>query len=169
VASSEGPGRGSTFRVTLPVRPSPAESPRDEPTPAAAEPVDAEPPHALDGLSVLVVDDEDDARELLTSVLEGAGAAVRAARSVAEALARIAEQRPDVLVSDVGMPEADGYALVRAVRELDGARLAAVALTAYARGEDKTRALGAGFDVHVPKPVDPAELIRVVSQVSPRR
>ncbi|HYE13434.1 MAG TPA: PAS domain S-box protein [Pyrinomonadaceae bacterium] len=168
-AESEGEGRGSTFTVELPFTasgeaeagaPAAAHSPAGG---AAASASDLAP--SLDGLRVLLVDDEPDARTLLTTVLEQRGAKVRAVASAAEALAELAEFGPDVLVSDIGMPGEDGYTLLRKVRALgpsEGGRVPAVALTAYAREEDRMRALLAGYQVHVAKPVNPSEFIAVV-------
>jgi CheY-like chemotaxis protein len=120
----------------------------------------------LSGLRVLVVDDEPDARELLRQVLADCGAEVLTAGGAAEALALLRE-RPQLLVSDIGMPDADGYELLKQVRAL-GERLPAIALTAFARSEDRTRALRAGFLVHVSKPVEPAELVATVAAVAGR-
>ena len=105
-----------------------------------------------------MVDDQSDARDLIKRVLEDCGAAVLTAASAADALALVEAQRPDVLVTDIGMPDADGFELLRRVRALGpdrGGRVPAIALTAFARSEDRTRALRAGFLVHVSKPVDP--------------
>jgi signal transduction histidine kinase/ActR/RegA family two-component response regulator len=166
-ASSDGEGKGASFTVKLPL---PAGR-RPQSTPAVTRPyVDGAPGLAglpgLSGLHVLVVDDEPDSLEVLIAVLESRGASVTAASSVREALAAFERDRPHVLVSDIAMPEEDGYELIRKVRLLDparGGRVAAVALTAYARVEDRVRALSAGFQVHVPKPITPAELIAVVA------
>ena len=121
--------------------------------------------NALEGLRVLIVDDENDARVLLMTIIEDCGAETRVAGSVAEALEIIEDFKPNVLVSDIGMPGEDGYSLIRKVRSLeaDGRRISAIALTAYAREEDRMRALLAGFHVHVAKPVNPVELIAVIS------
>ena len=118
---------------------------------------------------VLLVDDDEDARVMLRSLLEGGGASVTCAASAAEAWAALAGGGYDVLVSDIGMPGEDGYALIRRVREREAARggkLPAVALTAYARDEDRTRALLSGFHAHVAKPVNPAELVAVVASLA---
>jgi CheY-like chemotaxis protein len=115
---------------------------------------------------VLVVDDEADARILLTTVIEQRGAQVLAVASAREALEVLSRFKPDVLVSDIGMPEEDGYSLMRSVRRFgaeDGGKVPAVALTAYARDEDRMRALLAGYQVHVAKPVNPAELVAVIA------
>lgn len=123
----------------------------------------------LDKLRILVVDDEVDARELFAMVLRSTGALVTVAGSVDEALAAFVDQRPDILVSDIGMPGQDGYSLIRRVRMLSaeaGGTVPAVALTAFTGPEHRARALDAGFTMHVPKPVDPDRLIAVATQLS---
>jgi len=130
----------------------------------------AEPPR-LDAVRVLIVDDEADARELVSTVLQSQGAEVAIASSVSEALAQLAAFQPQVLVSDIGMPREDGYSLMRQVRSLpleQGGRIPAVALTAYARAEDRRRALMVGFQSHVAKPVNPTELVIVVASLAGR-
>ena len=169
---SGGEGQGATFIVGLPLMVMRREMDTPErrhPTSGGERAVDCPP--ALAGLQVLVVDDEADTRELLRAVLEQCGSEVRTAGSAAEALALIAESKPDVLVSDIGMPEEDGYELIGKVRGLEAGlneRVPAIALTAYARLEDRIRALNAGFQVHVPKPIEPAELIAVVASLTGR-
>jgi signal transduction histidine kinase/ActR/RegA family two-component response regulator len=169
-AHSGGPGRGATFVVTLPVAiaevpPEPAARPQ-----ASAAPVDSLAGVArLDGLRVLVVDDDDEAVSLARAILGGAGAEVRACLSAPEALELLRHWLPDVLVSDIEMPGEDGYSLIRKVRALvedEGGRTPAVALTAYGRTQDRTRSLAAGFSMHVPKPVDPGELTTIVASVA---
>ncbi|MDQ3070361.1 MAG: response regulator [Acidobacteriota bacterium] len=125
----------------------------------------------LTGLKVLVVDDQSDARNLIKRVLEDCAAEVITAGTVDEALELIEAERPDVLVSDIGMPDADGFELLKRVRALGadrGGRIPAIALTAFARSEDRTRALRAGFLVHVSKRVDPSELVATVASVTGR-
>lgn len=125
----------------------------------------------LDGLTVLVLDDQEDARELVKRVLEDCGATVVTADSAAAALRLIEATLPDVLVSDIGLPDTDGYEFIRLVRALAperGGRIPAIALTAFARAEDRIRALRAGFAVHVSKPVDPSELVATVASVAGR-
>jgi CheY-like chemotaxis protein/nitrogen-specific signal transduction histidine kinase len=125
----------------------------------------------LAGLKVLVVDDQSDARDLIKRVLEDCAAEVMTAGTADEALALVEARRPDVLVSDIGMPDADGFELLKRVRALGpdrGGRVPAIALTAFARSEDRTRTLRAGFLVHVSKPVDPSELIATVASVAGR-
>jgi CheY-like chemotaxis protein len=122
-------------------------------------------------VKVLAVDDEADARELIRRLLEECDADVRTASSASEAMAALESFRPDVIVSDIGMPEEDGYTMIRRIRALGaarGGRVPAVALTAYARSEDRMRALAAGFQMHVVKPVEPAELIMVVASLAGR-
>jgi CheY-like chemotaxis protein/anti-sigma regulatory factor (Ser/Thr protein kinase) len=167
-ARSDGPGRGATFTVGFPVLPT---SVADAPPPSLAP--ESAPPVAdlaqLEGLRVLVVDDDDDARVLLTSILEGYGCRVRSASNVTEALDLFAKKTPDVLISDVAMPGGDGYELIRRVRAFsreEGGDVPAAAITAYARPEDRSRLLNAGFSIHLPKPVDPAEVLAVVSTLT---
>ncbi len=168
-AESEGAGKGATFRVTLPVmiaraRPDPdsgrlAGAGRGG---AAAGTVESR----LDGVRVLVVDDEEDATSLMQELLEAAGAAVLVAHSGREALALLERERPDVLVSDIGMPEMDGLQFIAAVRassEPAVRDVPAAALTAYARSEDRVRALESGFQTHLAKPVEPSELVAAVA------
>ena len=165
---SEGEGRGATFTVRLPLGPlRPAQD-----LPEAARASDGmRCPVELAGLRVLIVDDEPDVRELLIAVLEGCRAEVFAASNAQDALALLQQQRPEVLISDIGMPGEDGYALIRQVRALPpeaGGKIPALALTAYARMEDRTRALLAGFQMHVPKPLDPTELVVVLANLTGR-
>jgi len=173
---SLGEGHGSTFTVKLPLvavrslnvrRASDAE--RVHPTASNGSHFDCPP--ELDGLRLLVVDDEEDTRTLLKIVLEKCGAAVTTASSAHEALAALKEIRPDVLISDLGMPEEDGYALIKKVRalsEADGGNTPSAALTAYARVEDRMKVLRSGFQIHIPKPVEPAELVAVVANLAGR-
>ncbi len=125
----------------------------------------------MDGVRGLVVGDEKDARELISTILEQQGAKVTTVRSATEALETLALIQPDVIVSDIEMPNEDGYTLIKKIRELEpqeGGRTPAAALTAYARTEDRMRALLAGFQIHLPKPVEPAELIAVVANLAER-
>ncbi len=119
---------------------------------------------------MLIVDDEADARDLLSTMLAEYGAEVTAVPSVGVALETLQRLKPDVLVSDIGMPEENGYSLIRKIRALNTAsrNIPAVALTAYARAEDRTQALLSGFQLHVPKPVDPAELAAVIANLAGR-
>jgi CheY-like chemotaxis protein len=164
-AHSEGPGLGATFTVRLPLvapRPDAAEPVRVQPPPGVSLPMNY--PKELRGRHILVVDDDADARELLTTLFQEGGARVSSAASATQALALLKQETPDLLVSDIGMPEMDGYALIREVRRGDserGGRVPAVALTAYARMEDRSAALQAGFDTHVAKPLNSSELLGV--------
>ena len=165
-AESEGEGRGATFRVTLPVAAAPAPGERTERRPGG--PV-LTPAARLDGVRVLVVDDEAEARELFTSILETAGATVVTASSTAAALAILVETMQDVLVSDIEMPGQDGYELADKALTLARERatyLGAIAVTAYARTEDRLRALDHGYQWHLSKPVEPSELVSVVASLA---
>jgi CheY-like chemotaxis protein len=132
---------------------------------AFQEPVLVSPRASLQGLKVLVVDDEADARALIRKVLEEYQACVVTASSAEEAFALLGSEHPDLLISDVGMPVEDGYHLIRRVRALrdDRGATPAIALTAYARVEDRMKAIEAGYQMHLAKPVEPAELITMVS------
>jgi CheY-like chemotaxis protein len=172
--ASEGAGRGSTFTVRLPLREAAdaagdataewrSDGARKGGAPALGDATQ------LDGVTVLVVDDEPDARELLTAILEHHGATVTATGSAEEALAAVEERAPGVLVSDIGMPGADGYELMRRLRALpDPERRAtpAVALTGFARPEDGARALEAGFAAHLSKPVEPLALVTMIDKIA---
>jgi PAS domain S-box-containing protein len=172
-AASPGVGQGATFTVRLPVVPlyqvdadggRVHRSARDLLPPAECA-------DRLDGLTIIVVDDEADTRELLKTGLENCGAQVKVAACAAEAVESIQNGMPDVLISDIGMPGEDGYDLVRQLRSLsaeNGGTVPAIALTAYARVEDRLRALRSGFQMHVPKPVELAELVAVISSVVKR-
>ena len=161
-AESPGLGHGATFQVRLPLRP--VRSHGENPTVARTEERGRMPD--LAGFHVLVVDDESDTRDLLREVLEHCGAEVRDASSSEQALELLQSWTPDVIVSDIGMPGEDGYTFIRRVREWEresGQRIPAVALTAYARSEDRVRALLAGYQVHVAKPIEPMEFVLVVA------
>jgi CheY-like chemotaxis protein len=130
------------------------------------------PEVSLANVHVLVVDDELDARALVKRLLEMAGATVSMAASGSEAMERILARRPDVLVCDIGMPEEDGYSLIRRLRVLEESQesaLPAVALSAYARSEDRTKAIRSGFQNHLAKPVEPAELVAVIRSLAGRK
>ena len=165
---SEGEGQGATFSVHLPVA---AAIRAAERAPAAVS-MDGPVARSLSGLRLLIVDDEADAREVMRFMLERGGAQVRTADSAAQALDAIREAQPDLLISDIGMPVEDGYVLVRRLRAMEeglGRRLPAIALTAYASEEDTRRALAAGFDAHLSKPVDPARLIDIAAGLASSR
>jgi signal transduction histidine kinase len=170
--ASEGEGKGATFTVRLPVRQTAAEDSTslDDTMEFKARVWDAQN-GLLQGVQVLVVEDEDDTRELLVTALEQCGARVTAVPSAAEALASLDRSLPDVLVSDLGMPDEDGFSLIRKVRAREAAKgggVPAAALTAYARTEDRVRALTAGFQRHLPKPIDPSDLIAAVAALAGR-
>jgi PAS domain S-box-containing protein len=172
-AASLGENQGSTFTVRLPVAPIyQKDASAERVHPAARDllpPVDC--PDRLDGLTVLVVDDEHDTRELLKKGLGQCGAEVIAADSAREAFEAIKLRVPDVLISDIGMAGEDGYDLIRRLRELPpeaGGKVPAVALTAYARVEDRLQALRAGYQMHVPKPVELTELVTVIASLVQR-
>ncbi|MEP7247792.1 MAG: ATP-binding protein, partial [Gammaproteobacteria bacterium] len=169
-AQSEGEGLGSTFIVSLPLLA--ADRGMDVDRHARNAIGDATPPASvsLKGIRVLVVDDEHDARELLWHILSERGAEVTACASAAEALSSIERIAPDVLVSDIGMPEEDGYELLRKLRLLGepAGRVPALALSGFSRLDDRTRALLAGFHTHLAKPVDAGELILCVASLAGR-
>lgn len=169
-ASSAGPGAGATFVVRLPISPVISTTVGIGRLPATAPQHSAlSRPEVLAGRSVLVVDDEPDARALLRVVLESCRMTVLDAASAPTALAILERERVDLLVSDIGMPEEDGYALIKRVRALaneEKASVPAVALTAFARNEDRTRALLEGFNFHMTKPVEPAELVLALADLA---
>ncbi|HEV2296105.1 MAG TPA: PAS domain S-box protein [Tepidisphaeraceae bacterium] len=174
-ASSSGPGTGATFTVSLPmtvVHPEPADEPsRRHPVANVSGVINTATCLSLAGVRVLVVDDEPDALNLVRRLLENCEAVVTTAGSASEAMKLVQAEPPDVVVSDIGMPNEDGYAFIRKVRALGpqrGGDVPAVALTAYARSEDRMRSVLAGFHMHVAKPVEPAELITMVASLAGR-
>src|SRR5215813_12115680 len=170
-AASEGLGKGATFTVTLPVASARAASPDESREEAAGWRLIPQNSPSLAGVRVLFVDDEADARELVTIMLGEGGAEVRTSVSAAEALAACDEWRPDVLISDIGMPGEDGYVLMKKLRAREserGGHIPAIALTAYGRREDRLRALSVGYEYHVPKPVEPEELLAAVASLTDR-
>jgi len=166
-AESAGPDRGATFTVRLPLM-------EERSVAAAGGGRGAESSDAamrLDGVKVMVVDDELDMRDFLSVSLRQYGADVTALASVGEAVEALEREKPDVLVSDIGMPGEDGYALIRKVRALGperGGQVPAAALTGFAAGDDTTRVLSAGYQVHLPKPVEPSQLAQVVGTLAGR-
>ena len=172
-AVSDGLGKGATFIVRLPVRSVITPFGAEDALRLGPAPTFLEEPSAvrLDGLRVLIVDDEADSLALLEELLRERGATVDAASSAAMALEKFADRLPDVIVSDIGMPGEDGYSLIKKLRSLPlerGGRTPAVALTAYARPEDAQRAFAAGFQVHVTKPLEPGRLASVVANLGGR-
>jgi len=173
-ASSPGEGHGATFKVRFPlaspdILPKPERRPPAPPLKQPAQPNQVDGQYDLGGVRVLVVDDDSATLEMLRVILENHGAGVIAASSAGEALEALEHSLPDALVSDLGMPDHDGFELIEQVRQRGpehGGNIPAVALTAYARVEDRVRALAAGFQIYVPKPVDPGELIAVVANLT---
>jgi signal transduction histidine kinase/CheY-like chemotaxis protein len=172
-AKSAGEGKGASFSVTLPVsvvHAKPDDRGRQHPgteRELAAPPLS--PP--LDGVHVLLVDDDPDALEVVKRILRRCKARVTTATTAAEGLAALVRERPDVVLADIGLPRTDGYEFVRRVRALpaeQGSEVPVAALTAFARSEDRRQAMLAGFDIHVAKPVDPAELVAVVGRLARR-
>jgi signal transduction histidine kinase/ActR/RegA family two-component response regulator len=181
-AFSEGDGQGATFAVRLPVMAIHKRQPQPQVIAATPPPATELPPSEpaetnsgmkgvakLDGIRVLVVDDEPDAREILSLMLTHCGAEVRASASAQEVIEVLKQWKPDVLVSDVGMPNEDGYTLINWVRALEpeqGRNIPAVALTGYARREDRTRLLAAGYQLHFPKPVEIEDLAKGIAALA---
>ena len=170
-AHSDGVDQGATFSVRLPLRTanrlSVVEAESSSSMSSDSQPSFSTFP-SLDGLRVLIVDDEADTRDLIATVLVRCGAEARTCETAAEALEQIHEWPPDVLISDIGLPEEDGYSLIKKVREADG-QVPAIALTAYASPEDRTRVLDAGFQMHIAKPVEPENLVAIVADLAGRR
>lgn len=163
-ATSAGEGRGATFTVTLPMRAISVDQPRPALLAATAS-------RLLAGLRVLVCEDDADSRDLLQAVLSSEGATVLVAAAASEAMDHLREFRPDVLVSDIGLPIVDGYTLMRQIRALsadEGGRIPAIALTAYAGADDARKAFSAGYQLHLAKPVDPSELAARVAYLAGR-
>jgi signal transduction histidine kinase/CheY-like chemotaxis protein len=172
-AGSLGEGQGSTFVISLPLAAAQRAPAAEKPEHPAADLVQTAPCQLPDlaGVVVLAVDDQADARELMRRVLEDCGARVMTAASAAEALELVEREKPDLIVSDLGMPEADGFELLKRLRTLGperGGNIPAIALTAFARSEDRMKVLRAGFRIHISKPVDPAELCVAVANVAGR-
>jgi diguanylate cyclase len=169
-AHSEGVGHGASFRVSLPAAAgNAAQASEDAPSACGAF---ADAPPELRGVKVLVVDDDPDCRDMVKDILHERGAEVALAASADEALDAIAAQRPDVLVSDIAMPDVDGFALVQRVRSLPDERLAtlpALALSAFARERDELHARQVGFDGYVPKPLNAAALLREIERLAHRK
>ena len=169
-AFSEGEGKGSTFTVSIPVLPV-----NKQPTsiervhPRAWTEISVECPPEISGLKVLVVDDDADTCEMIRFVLEQCGGVVTTVADAESAMEAFHATRPAIMISDIGLPEVDGYELLRRIREDErqtGRKTPAVALTAFARIEDRVKALAAGYQMHVAKPVEPGELLTIVASLS---
>jgi PAS domain S-box-containing protein len=173
-AASPGPGQGSTFTVRLPILApragaGAASGARERGPGPEAHPAPAGDPTRLDGITVLVVEDEPDTLDLVATILRDRGAVVEAVSSTRDAREALARARPSVLLSDIGLPGEDGLALIRALRsrpEEEGGQVPAVALTAYAREQDRAQALEAGFQAHLAKPIQPLDLVQVIARVT---
>ena len=172
-AASQGEGRGAMFTVRLPMSVGEVRAGQSSALGERRMEVSMSSPMPrlprLDALRILVVDDNTDGRALTSLVLTQAGASVKAAASAREALQMLDGERPDVLVSDIGLPDEDGFGLIRRIRQYEaehGGFLPAVALTGYARAEDRDRSLAAGYQAHVPKPVDPAQLAAAIATIT---
>ena len=166
-AESEGPGKGATFSATFPL----LTDPSDAFTLIQSAEIPSYEVQSLGGLRVLLVDDEPEARQILSKVIARRGAEVRTCESASDALAAVMEWRPDVLMSDVAMPDEDGYSFIRKVRSLPqdkGGDTPAAALTAYARDEDRKRALAAGYQMHIAKPIGSSQLITMIARLAGR-
>lgn len=167
-AESQGEGQGATFTIRLPLMEQQSATEADG---WRIQPVIASPQHPLENLQILVVDDEVDSREFIAFVLEQAGATIITATSASEAFARLTAFPPHVLLSDIGMPDVDGYMLMRQIRALPperGGQVKAIALTAYAAEIDYQQAMAAGFQRHLTKPVEPQTLVEAVIQLTDR-
>jgi CheY-like chemotaxis protein len=169
MVESEGEGKGATFTLRLPAQMEHRARSAAGPVVATAEEKTDARIDDLSGIRVLVVEDDGDSRQVLALMLERQGAVVDQAASVAEAIGTLASQEPDVLVSDIGMPDEDGYSLIRRLRarpQEGEIRLPAIALTAYARPSDAQAALDAGYDRYMRKPVVPAELVKEIKRMA---
>jgi PAS domain S-box-containing protein len=170
-AESEGEGQGSTFRIGLPLIVHPESPAEDQSARRTGQQAERSRTADLEGVRVMAVDDDSDALKLVRDILEAAGARVTMVNSASAALEKIATDPPQVLVADLGMPGMDGYELIKRVRRLADQRLRgipAAALTAYARSGDRARSLRSGFEMHLAKPIDPAELIATVGALARR-
>jgi signal transduction histidine kinase/PleD family two-component response regulator len=170
---SPGKGKGTTFQIRLPLALAPVT--REAESQAANEKeliAVGDMAHLLDGLRILVVDDEPDSRSLLNAILTGSGSEVRCCASAAGAMQEFEDWNPDLLLSDIGMPDEDGYALIRKLRQEKSKRVCgipAIALTAYATPDDRAQALAAGFQMHLPKPIEPETLVTSIASAVGRK
>ena len=169
---SAGEGKGATFTVKLPLIAVYQRDSSDQQSDIRAESLpEMETSDRLDGLTILVVDDEPDTSELLKMMIEKSGARVTTASSADEGLSALRSSRFDVIVSDIGMPRTDGYQFIQQVRDLPverGSRIPALALTAYARTEDRLRAMRAGYQMHIAKPIEYTELVTLIASLGGR-
>ncbi len=169
---SAGEGKGATFTVKLPLIAVYQRDSSDQQSDIRAESLpEMETSDRLDGLTILVVDDEPDTSELLKMMIEKSGARVTTASSADEGLSALRSSRFDVIVSDIGMPRTDGYQFIQQVRDLPverGGRIPALALTAYARTEDRLRAIRAGYQMHIAKPIEYTELVTLIASLGGR-
>jgi CheY-like chemotaxis protein len=169
-AASAGENQGATFTLVFPAQVSAPLSAEFGPSgqgSSAREPIDTT--QRLDGVSIMVVDDDGDSRSFMCQLLEDRGASVVSAESTSDALTSFTQARPDVLVSDIGMPDEDGYTLIRRVRELpegEGGGIPAIALTAYVRPEDARAAIVAGYQRHLSKPVAVTDLVATIAELA---
>jgi CheY-like chemotaxis protein len=165
-AHSDGVKKGATFTATFPLL-----SDRTEPVAVAQYEQPSTDSHSLDGLRVLLVDDEPEAREVISTVITRTGAEVKACTSAHEALAKLMEWKPDVILSDIAMPDEDGYSFIGRVRSLPhdkGGDTPAAALTAYARDVDRRQALDAGYQMHIAKPIGASQLVTMIARLAGR-
>ena len=169
-AFSEGEGKGSTFNINIPVMPvSKPVAAVERVHPKAWTEVSVECPPEISGLKILVVDDDSDTCDMIRAVLEQCGCIVTAATDADTALETFLSWKPTILISDIGLPEVDGYELMRRIRNEErtrGTKTPAIALTAFARIEDRVKALAAGYQMHVAKPVEPGELLTIVASLA---
>jgi CheY-like chemotaxis protein len=164
---SRGENHGTTFKLHFPKHTGPAPAEKMPPGRNVAPETELEALEQLNGLHVLIVEDDADSRNVLALLLQRLGALVEAVGSAKDAYDRLKLRKPDVLVSDIGMPDEDGYTMMRHIRQTSGEQhIPAIALTAYARKQDAEAALAAGYDQHLPKPVAPADLIRAIKAVT---
>jgi CheY-like chemotaxis protein len=167
--ASEGRGKGAAFTISLPLKRAGMEKLSEEPPKSASEPKLSLDSKELEGVRVLIVDDDLDASNMLRFALQSSGAEIRTSSSVADALSSLEEWLPNAVLTDINMPGEDGYSLIRRLRGLpaqERASIPAIALTAMARPEDGERALSAGFQMHIPKPVDIEELTKAIANLT---
>jgi CheY-like chemotaxis protein len=164
-AQSDGVTKGATFTVTFPLM-------ADRTVPVAhTSDFTSSDTYSLDGLKVLLVDDEPEARQIISTVITRTGAEVKSCQSAHEALVKLSEWKPDVILSDIAMPEQDGYSFIRQVRSLPrdkGGDTPAAALTAYARDIDRRQALAAGYQMHIAKPIGASQLVTMIARLAGR-